>query len=102
MLSYSHREALELLRDPVRGTMALLGSVILLFIMGYGINMDVEDVSFAVLDRDHTTTSRDYALNLGGSRYFIPHGSDSRLRRARPAHAQRRVEPCHRDPPLRP
>jgi ribosome-dependent ATPase len=73
MLSYSHREALELLRDPVRGTMALLGSVILLFIMGYGINMDVEDVSFAVLDRDHTTTSRDYALNLGGSRYFIPH-----------------------------
>ena len=74
MLSYSHREALELLRDPVRGTMALLGSVILLFIMGYGINMDVEDVSFAVLDRDHTTTSRDYALNLGGSRYFIPHG----------------------------
>jgi hypothetical protein len=40
------REALEL-RDPVRGTMALLGSVILLFIMGYGINMDVEDVRYA-------------------------------------------------------
>ncbi len=53
--------------------MALLGSVILLFIMGYGINMDVENVSFAVLDRDQTTTSHDYALNLGGSRYFIPH-----------------------------
>jgi len=39
--------------------------------MGYGINMDVEDLSFAVLDRDQTVTSRDYTLNLAGSRYFI-------------------------------
>ena len=42
-----------------------------MFIMGYGISMDVEDLTFAVLDRDQTTTSRDYALNLAGSRYFI-------------------------------
>jgi ribosome-dependent ATPase len=48
----------------------LLGSVILMLVMGYGINMDVEDLTFAVLDRDGTTTSRDYALNLAGSRYF--------------------------------
>ncbi len=71
MLSYARRESLELRRDPVRLTLALLGSVILLFVMGYGINMDVEDLSFAVLDRDQTVTSRDYTLNLAGSRYFI-------------------------------
>ncbi len=71
MMSYARREALELRRDPVRLTLALLGSVILLFVMGYGINMDVEDLSFAVLDRDQTVTSRDYTLNLAGSRYFI-------------------------------
>lgn len=71
MFSYTLRESLELRRDPVLGTMALLGSVILMLIMGYGISMDVEDLSFAVLDRDQTTTSRDYALNLSGSRYFI-------------------------------
>lgn len=70
MLSYSRREALELSRDPIRLTMALLGSVILMFIMGYGITMDVENLSFAVLDRDQTTVSRDYVLNLAGSRYF--------------------------------
>mgnify|MGYP000414975077 CR=1 FL=1 len=71
MFSYAMREMLELRRDPIRNTLALLGSVILMFIMGYGINMDVEDLSFAVLDRDQTTTSRDYSLNLSGSRYFI-------------------------------
>jgi ribosome-dependent ATPase len=73
MFSYSRREALELRRDPVRGTMALLGSAILLFIMGYGISMDVEDLSFAVLDRDQTAISQNYTLNLSGSRYFIEH-----------------------------
>jgi ribosome-dependent ATPase len=71
MLSYARREMLELRRDPIRATLALLGSVILIFIMGYGISMDVEDLTFAVLDRDQTTTSRDYTLNLAGSRYFI-------------------------------
>ncbi|AOR80540.1 ribosome-associated ATPase/putative transporter RbbA [Novosphingobium resinovorum] len=71
MLSYSRREALELRRDPIRATLALLGSVILMFIMGYGISMDVEDLPFAVLDRDGTSTSQNYALNLSGSRYFI-------------------------------
>jgi len=71
MLSYARRESLELRRDPVRLTLALLGSVILLFVMGYGINMDVEDLSFAVLDRDQTVTSQDYTLNLAGSRYFV-------------------------------
>ena len=73
LFSYAKREALELLRDPIRLTLAMLGSVILMFVMGYGINMDVEDLSFAVLDRDQTTTSRDYVLNLSGSRYFIEH-----------------------------
>ena len=70
MLSISRREGLTLSRDPISLTLAVLGSVILMFIMGYGISMDVENLSFAVLDRDQTTSSRDYTLNLYGSRYF--------------------------------
>ena len=70
MFSYNRREALELLRDPIRLTLALLGSVLLMLVLGYGISMDVEDLTFAVLDRDQTAISRDYALNLAGSRYF--------------------------------
>jgi len=73
MLSYARRETLELRRDPVRATLALLGTLILMFVMGYGISLDVEDLTFAVLDRDQTAISRDYALNIAGSRYFVEH-----------------------------
>jgi ribosome-dependent ATPase len=71
MFSYTWREALELRRDPIRATMALLGSALLMLIIGYGISMDVEDLPFAVLDRDGTSASESYALNLSGSRYFV-------------------------------
>ena len=69
--SYSLRETLELRRDPVRATMALLGTAILMVVFGYGIGLDVEDLTYAVLDRDQTTLSRSYALNLSGSRTFV-------------------------------
>ena len=70
LLSYTVRESLELQRDPVRRAMALLGSIVLMVVMGYGITMDVENLRFAVLDRDQTGLSQNYTLNLAGSRYF--------------------------------
>ena len=70
MYSYSRRETLELIRDPIRATLALVGSVILMIIMSVGINLDVENLSFAVLDRDQTTVSQAYILDLSSSRYF--------------------------------
>lgn len=70
MVAYSHREALELQRDPIRATLAILGSLILMFVMGYGINMDVENLAFAVIDHDDTAVSRDYILQISGSRFF--------------------------------
>lgn len=70
-LSYMWRESLELRRDPVRATLALAGSLLLMFVMGYGISLDVEDLRYAVMDRDQTSLSNNYSLNLSGSRYFI-------------------------------
>ena len=67
--AYARREKLELRRDPIRA-LRLLGSVILMFIIAYGITMDVENLTFAVLDRDQTTTSQNYVINIAGSRYF--------------------------------
>jgi len=69
--SYSLRETLELKRDPVRATLALGGTGILMFVVGYGISLDVENLTYAVMDRDQSGLSQNYALNLSGSRYFI-------------------------------
>jgi ribosome-dependent ATPase len=71
LLSYTRREAMELRRDPIRATLAMLGSVLLMFIMGYGVSFDVEDLTYAVLDGDQTTTSQRYLQNIAGSRYFL-------------------------------
>ena len=70
MWSYLWREALELQRDPVRATLALVGSLLLMVVIGYGINMDVASLKFAVLDRDQSTLSHNYVQSLSGSRYF--------------------------------
>jgi len=70
LLAYSRRETLEILRDPIRTAFALLGSVILMLVLGYGLSFDVEDLTFAVLDHDRTPESRAYIDNIAGSRYF--------------------------------
>ncbi|WP_029986775.1 ribosome-associated ATPase/putative transporter RbbA [Sphingobium indicum] len=70
MMSYMWREALELQRDPLRGLLALAGSVILLLVMGYGISMDVNELRYAVLDRDQSSLSQRYQIDIAGSRYF--------------------------------
>jgi len=69
--AYGHREARELIRDPIRMAFAFIGSALLMLILGYGITLDVEDLSFAVLDQDQTPQSRDYITAFSGSRYFI-------------------------------
>lgn len=71
MYSYMRCESLELSRDPIRLALSLLGSLILMIVIGYGISLDVDNLSFAVLDRDQTALSHDYVLNLEGSRYFV-------------------------------
>ncbi|KHK02425.1 ribosome-associated ATPase/putative transporter RbbA [Desulfovibrio sp. TomC] len=71
LLAYADHETREMLRDPVRLVVSLLGSVLLLFVLGYGITFDVEHLKFAVLDRDQSPESRDYIRNMAGSRYFI-------------------------------
>ncbi|HBP4632925.1 TPA: ribosome-associated ATPase/putative transporter RbbA [Pseudomonas aeruginosa] len=70
MFSYARRESMEVRRDPVRAALAMLGSVLLMFIIGYGISLDVEDLRYAVLDLDQTTTSSVFTRQLSGSYYF--------------------------------
>jgi ribosome-dependent ATPase len=68
--AYARREGTELRRDPIRLAFALLGPVLLMVAMGYGISFDVEDIGYAVLDRDRTPASRAYLEELAGSPWF--------------------------------
>jgi len=71
MLAFTTLETLELIRDPIRLSFALLGTAFLMIIFGFGITTDVDSLSFAVLDRDQTPESRAYVGEIRSSRYFI-------------------------------
>jgi len=71
LLAYSIRESLELRRDPVRLAFGLFGTALLMLVFGFGVSTDVNNLTFAVLDRDHTHESRAYLEELRGSAYFI-------------------------------
>ena len=80
--AYTRREAVELRRDPIRLAFALLGPLLLMVAMGYGISFDVEDIRYAVLDRDHSPASRHYLDGFAGSDYFeqqVAIGDDAEL-----------------------
>jgi ribosome-dependent ATPase len=70
LMAYAIREALELLRDPIRVGFALFGTAFLMLVFGFGISTDVNKLSFAVLDRDQSHESRAYLEEFRGSSYF--------------------------------
>ena len=87
LAAYARLESLDLRRDPIRLTFALLGSVLLMMVLGHGMSLDVEHLAFAALDSDQSPQSRDYVQSLAGSRYFVerppiqtPADLDRRLR----------------------
>jgi ribosome-dependent ATPase len=66
----ARRESMEILRDPIRLAFALVGPMLLMAAFGFGISFDVEDLTYAALDRDRTPESRAYLDQFAGSRYF--------------------------------
>jgi len=67
---FARREAMEIRRDAIRLGFALLGPVVLMLAMGFGITFDVENLSYAVLDEDRSRESRMAQAAFSGSRYF--------------------------------
>lgn len=66
----STKEARELVRDPITVAVALLMPLVMLFLFGYAISLDVKDVSYAVWDRDNTAQSRALSDAFAHSGYF--------------------------------
>jgi ribosome-dependent ATPase len=69
--AYTRRETMELLRDPIRLSFALLGPIILMIAFGYGISLDVEHLRFGAFDQDRTPESRNLVEAFTSNpRYF--------------------------------
>ena len=64
------KEWKETTRDRLFLLLAFLLPALWLVVFGYGLNLDVEDIPFAVVDRDHSEFSREYLQRFIQSRYF--------------------------------
>ena len=68
--AFARREAIELRHDTVRLAFAVLGPILLMIVFGYGISLDVDRLTFSVLDFDGSQASRNYADSYRGSIYY--------------------------------
>lgn len=64
------KEWREVTRDRIFLLLAFCMPAVWMFVFGYGLVLDVEHISFVVVDRDHSSLSRDYLYRFYQSRYF--------------------------------
>ncbi len=64
------KEFLHVVRDPRSMLMGLALPMLLLFMFGYALTLDVDNVPLVVWDQDNTPASRELVSRFAGSRYF--------------------------------
>ena len=74
IVTVASKEWRETIRDRMFVLLAFLLPILWMLVFGYGLVQDVENIPFAVVDRDHSALSRDYLYRFFGSRYFNFHG----------------------------
>ncbi len=65
-----YKETLQILRDPSSIALAVVMPMILLFIFGYGVNLDAEHVPVAIVSDDSTTMAGDLLERFELSPHF--------------------------------
>ncbi|HSL91423.1 MAG TPA: ABC transporter permease, partial [Candidatus Limnocylindrales bacterium] len=75
IVAISRKEFLHIRRDPRSLGMAIAIPMVMLFLFGYALTLDVDRVPVAVWDQSGTPASRELVSRFEGSRYF-----DVRLR----------------------
>ncbi|MBW1749319.1 MAG: ABC transporter permease [Deltaproteobacteria bacterium] len=86
------KEWREIVRDRLFLSLAFVVPISMMLVFAYGINMDVENLPFAVLDHDRTNLSRDYLHLFIDSRYFDYKGD---------VHSERELDPLLADSVIR-
>lgn len=66
----ARKEFIHVLRDPRSLMMGIGMPMLLLFLFGYALTLDVDRVPLVVWDRSETAQSREFISRFSGSRYF--------------------------------
>lgn len=67
----ARKEIRHILRDQRSLMIAILMPVLMTFLYGYAINLDVKNIKLAILDFDNTAESRDLSNKFYNSGYFV-------------------------------
>jgi ABC-2 type transport system permease protein len=95
----AQKEFYHILRDARSLTIVLLMPIMMTFLYGYAINMDIEDIVLCVVDHDQTAESRTLTNRLYHSKYFsrpnseVDHRDPERILRSGKAHAVLIIKP---------
>ncbi len=92
IIAVAEKEWLEIIRDRLFFALAFIVPATLMLLFGFGLSFDVENLPFAVIDRDNSALSRDYAYRFINSRYFDFKGYSS---------SERQLDPLLNDNKLR-
>ncbi len=66
----AEKEVRHILRDPRSLIIAILMPIMMTFLYGYAINLDIKNIKMAVIDYDQSIESRDLASEFYNSGYF--------------------------------
>jgi len=67
----ARKEFRHILRDPRSLIIAILMPIMMTFLYGYAINLDIKNIKLAILDFDRTSESRELTSGFYNSGYFI-------------------------------
>jgi ABC-2 type transport system permease protein len=70
IIALTKKEFIQIIRDPRSLSMAILIPFLLLFLFGYALTLDVDNVHLAVWDQDMSQVSFDFIRNFQSSGYF--------------------------------
>lgn len=80
VLALAVRETREVIRDPIYATLAFLAPPLMMLVIGFGLDFDVEGIRLAVVDEDRTPASRALVDRFANARFFdlVHHLDDER------------------------
>jgi ABC-2 type transport system permease protein len=71
ILNIAHKEVYHILRDARSLIIAILMPIMMTFLYGYAINLDIKNIELGVLDQDQSYESRDLIGRFYNSGYFM-------------------------------